>query len=706
MKHVWVNACTCAVTASTTAGALLPTVVTAMPGSEVDQRVAVGVDDDATGGGGHVHRQGRAHTARHRRRLPRLQALRNGPWNRGHQAALLDDGALVHYLRSQRCSFGSWFDTSTVRGGSQRSRCPYCTVFGESSCAKMSPVVAVTDVLEQKELALHPVHIPRPTVGIRWVATSELPDPAPFFEGGEVLLTTGLQTTEWRDEWQQYVDSLVDAGTVAIGMATGLTYTRSPDELVAACRQSGLNLFEVPRRTPFVAVSHTISRLLAEEEEAGAREALAVQRKLTAAAAKPNPARTVSQVLADALGGATAVLTTDGRVQLEPIGRRSGELDLSELASELRRMHLRGSRSAATVTNPQGTTLLQPIGVSRPRSRVLVALGPPRLTEAQRSAVTTAVALLSLIAEQQQHSAATYRRLRRRAVDLLVTGDGHTAELLLQTEPTPRALPTSLRLVLASGPGPQIEDIGHRTRRPLHRRRRIRHTAVCGGAQHACRGDRRVSCPGRHAGGNGKRGRRRARIRELSDRGPGTGPSQPDDPRGRMGTHSAAGATRTHRHDQCAKVRGIISGRPRPRAGRNPEVLPASSRISAESRRRAWLASQYGAQPARRDCRCTARLARRPPDTRERMDRTASDAVTEHDRGERGRARVIDCRTPASGSLRNPERLGTVNRRSDRRLRGTAGDEKQFVAGFEHFVGPGDDDVVAADHGEQGGVTR
>ena len=323
----------------------------------------------------------------------------------------------------------------------------------------MSRVVAVTDVLEQKELALHPVHIPRPTVDIRWVATSELPDPAPFFEGGEVLLTTGLQTTEWRNEWQQYVDSLVDAGTVAIGMATGLTYTRSPDELVAACRQAGLNLFEVPRRTPFVAVSHTISRLLAEEEEAGAREALAVQRKLTAAAAKPNPARTVSQVLADALGGATAVLTTDGRVQLEPIGRRSGELDLSELASELRRMHLRGSRSAATVTNPQGTTLLQPIGVSRPRSRVLVALGPPRLTEAQRSAVTTAVALLSLIAEQQQHSAATYRRLRRRAVDLLVTGDGHTAELLLQTEPTPRALPTSLRLVLASGPGPQIEDI-------------------------------------------------------------------------------------------------------------------------------------------------------------------------------------------------------------------------------------------------------
>jgi hypothetical protein len=31
MKHVWVNARTCSVTAATTEGALLPTVVTAMP---------------------------------------------------------------------------------------------------------------------------------------------------------------------------------------------------------------------------------------------------------------------------------------------------------------------------------------------------------------------------------------------------------------------------------------------------------------------------------------------------------------------------------------------------------------------------------------------------------------------------------------------------------------------------------------------------
>jgi hypothetical protein len=31
MKHVWVKACTCSVTAATTDGALLPTVVTAMP---------------------------------------------------------------------------------------------------------------------------------------------------------------------------------------------------------------------------------------------------------------------------------------------------------------------------------------------------------------------------------------------------------------------------------------------------------------------------------------------------------------------------------------------------------------------------------------------------------------------------------------------------------------------------------------------------
>jgi len=139
-------------------------------------------------------------------------------------------------------------------------------------------VVTVAELLDDPELALHPVVVPYPDQQIRWVATSELPDPTPFFQGGEVLLTTGLQTRTWTSEWVSYVSALADSGTVALGLATGLTYETSPAALVDACTTAGMNLFEVPRHTPFVALSHRVSRLLAAEEEASARQTLVIQR--------------------------------------------------------------------------------------------------------------------------------------------------------------------------------------------------------------------------------------------------------------------------------------------------------------------------------------------------------------------------------------------------------------------------------------------
>src|SRR6478672_10176428 len=105
-------------------------------------------------------------------------------------------------------------------------------------------MVSVGAVLAQNELGLHAVHVPAPDLDVRWVATSELLDPAPFLEGGEVLLTTGLNTAGWRREWRGYVERLVTARVTALGLGTGLTYDRPPAALVQACRDVGLNLVE------------------------------------------------------------------------------------------------------------------------------------------------------------------------------------------------------------------------------------------------------------------------------------------------------------------------------------------------------------------------------------------------------------------------------------------------------------------------------
>lgn len=316
---------------------------------------------------------------------------------------------------------------------------------------KYVTMVDVATLLDAGELALRPVVLARPDQVIRWVATSELPDPTPFFQGGELLLTTGLQTASWTSEWQDYVQALVRSGTVGVGFGTGVNHTQVPRRLVSACRAAGLNLIEVPRPTPFVAISHRVSRLLMEEEQASAGEALEFQRRLTAAAAKPDGIRAMLAALAHALRGAAALFSGDGQLLAGPTGIRRSELNIDRVAGEISVLRRQRTPSSAVLADPEGLTVVQSVGAARGRGPFLAVLGPPRLTLSQRSAVTTAVALLGLIAEQEHRAEQTRRTVRGRAVELLVAGDLVTAQIVLSIDGTAPVIPDRLRMVHASG---------------------------------------------------------------------------------------------------------------------------------------------------------------------------------------------------------------------------------------------------------------
>ena len=57
---------------------------------------------------------------------------------------------------------------------------------------------------------------------LSWVHVSELADPTPFLEGGELLLTTGLALPEDDEGIREYVLRLAEAGVAALGLGTGL----------------------------------------------------------------------------------------------------------------------------------------------------------------------------------------------------------------------------------------------------------------------------------------------------------------------------------------------------------------------------------------------------------------------------------------------------------------------------------------------------
>ncbi|WP_257623735.1 PucR family transcriptional regulator ligand-binding domain-containing protein, partial [Streptomyces griseus] len=91
---------------------------------------------------------------------------------------------------------------------------------------------------------------------VRWAHASELADPVPYMDGGELLLVTATNLdAENADSMRRYVRRLAGARVAGVGFAVGVNYEEVPAALVEAAEEAGLPLLEVPRRTPFLAIS-------------------------------------------------------------------------------------------------------------------------------------------------------------------------------------------------------------------------------------------------------------------------------------------------------------------------------------------------------------------------------------------------------------------------------------------------------------------
>jgi purine catabolism regulator len=102
---------------------------------------------------------------------------------------------------------------------------------------------------------------------VRWVHTTELPDPTPWLKGGEVLLTTGLQLDGAKVQ-REFVQRLVERDIAALGFGTGFGHRRLPASLISAARSRDFPLFEVPYELPFIAITErAFARLLEERYE-------------------------------------------------------------------------------------------------------------------------------------------------------------------------------------------------------------------------------------------------------------------------------------------------------------------------------------------------------------------------------------------------------------------------------------------------------
>jgi purine catabolism regulator len=159
-------------------------------------------------------------------------------------------------------------------------------------------------------------------------------------------------------------------------------------------------------------------------------------------------------------GGACCLARPDGGIEHGPVGERTELLAPRAVADEVRRIRPGGLRAAARTGTPGGTLLVHPLGLRQRPSNYLAVAFPGRPTASQQASVATAVALLSISAEQRLDRREADRRVRARAVQTLVGDDPATATVLLSARAVGgRArLPGRLVVLRAGGPEDAVAD--------------------------------------------------------------------------------------------------------------------------------------------------------------------------------------------------------------------------------------------------------
>ncbi|MFB6836070.1 PucR family transcriptional regulator [Streptomyces sp. NPDC056361] len=259
---------------------------------------------------------------------------------------------------------------------------------------------------------------------VRWAHVSELADPVPYMEGGELLLTTALTLdAEDLEAMRRYVRRLLGAGVVGLGFAVGVNYEEIPSALLDAAREEHLPLLEVPRRTPFLAISKAVSAAISADQYRAVTAGFEAQRELTRAALAEGPEAVVARLAAHVDGWAALYDTSGTVVAVSPewAARRA-----ARLTADVERLRDRPAPASAVVGGTDDRVELQSLGTGRRvRGALAVGTGAP-LGTAERYAVHSAIALLTLTTERSRSLQAAEQRLGAAVLQMMLTGEaGH-----------------------------------------------------------------------------------------------------------------------------------------------------------------------------------------------------------------------------------------------------------------------------------------
>lgn len=264
---------------------------------------------------------------------------------------------------------------------------------------------------------------------VRWVHSSDLADPTPFLSDGLVLLTTGTQFHDAGDDaapYRAYVRRLARRGIAGLGFGTEVARNGIPPSLADACRDEHLVLFEVPYRTPFLAVARANAEAIAAQAYARRSWALAAQRAISLAALRPDGLGATLSELARQLEAWVGLYDAAGELTRE---HPTGALDAATaegVRAEVRTVLGRGARAGSSFHVGERPFTLQTLGRGG-HLRGVIAIGAGDLDQEGRGVLTSVIAMAGLALEQQQGLSRAWGALRAGLVQALRSGDATLA---------------------------------------------------------------------------------------------------------------------------------------------------------------------------------------------------------------------------------------------------------------------------------------
>lgn len=256
---------------------------------------------------------------------------------------------------------------------------------------------------------------------IRWVHVSELEDPTPWLDGGELILTTGMGIGTTAAKQRAYVKRLAGAGLAGLGFGLGFSHATTPRSLVTAAAAADFPLFEVPYPVPFIAITEAVfTRILAEQYD-NLQRAVDAEHGLTRAVLEGAGIEGIARSLADVTKGWALLLDLHG-LPIASTGR-AATMRVARIWDELREHRPEHTSFSVTMVDRGHHVWIQPVG-AQGRVEAFLAVGKAaQPSQIDRIVAAHALSLFAIELAKSRAVADARRRLQGDFFDALAGGD-------------------------------------------------------------------------------------------------------------------------------------------------------------------------------------------------------------------------------------------------------------------------------------------